>query len=349
VKLNLADEAAAREAYAAIEASVTEKAGREHFGGVSVQPMISSEGYELILGSSIDAQFGPVLLFGSGGQLVEVFQDRALALPPLNTTLARRFIEQTKIFTALKGVRGRKPVNIAALQELLVKFSRLVTEQRWIKEIDINPLLASPERLIALDARVVVYGKNTDRSELPKLAIRPYPTRYEKKIALEDGSRITVRPIRPEDEPLLVNFHHTLSERTVYMRYFHWMKLEQRTAHERLTRMCFLDYDRQMALVAERDDPASGERQIVAVGRLVKSHTVEEAELAVIVSDGFQRRGIGTAVVRQLVDFARAEKLQRITATVLFENRPMQKVFERLGFRMKQTADSESLEAELVL
>jgi acetyltransferase len=344
VKLNLADEAAVREAYAAIET-----AGHEHFGGVSVQPMISSEGYELILGSSIDAQFGPVLLFGSGGQLVEVFQDRALALPPLNTTLARRFIEQTKIFTALKGVRGRKPVNIAALQELLVKFSRLVTEQRWIKEIDINPLLASPERLIALDARVVVYGKTTDQSELPKLAIRPYPTRYEKQIALEDGSRITVRPIRPEDEPLLVNFHHTLSERTVYMRYFHWMKLEQRTAHERLTRMCFLDYDRQMALVAERDDPASGERQIVAVGRLVKSHTVEEAELAVIVSDGFQRRGIGTAVVRQLVDFARAEKLQRITATVLFENRPMQKVFERLGFRMKQTADSESLEAELIL
>ena len=349
VKLNLADEAAVREAYASIETSVSEKAGREHFGGVSVQPMISSEGYELILGSSIDAQFGPVLLFGSGGQLVEVFQDRALALPPLNTTLARRFIEQTKIFTALKGVRGRKPVNIAALQELLVKFSRLVTEQRWIKEIDINPLVASPERLIALDARVVVYGKDTDRSELPKLAIRPYPTRYEKQIALEDGSRITVRPIRPEDEPLLVNFHHTLSERTVYMRYFHWMKLEQRTAHERLTRMCFIDYDRQMAFVAERDDSTSGERQIVAVGRLVKSHTAEEAELAVIVSDGFQRRGIGTEVVRQLVDFARAEKLGRITATVLFENRPMQKVFERLGFRMKQTGDSESLEAELVL
>ena len=157
-----------------------------------------------------------------------------------------------------------------------------------------------------------------------------------------------MRPIRPEDEPLLVNFHHTLSERTVYMRYFHWMKLEQRTAHERLTRMCFLDYDRQMAFVAERADPR-GERQIVAVGRLVKSHTAEEAELAVIVSDGFQKRGIGTEVVRQLVDFARDEKLPRITATVLFENRPMQKVFERLGFRLKQTGDAESLEAELVL
>ena len=349
VKLNLADEAAVRQAYREIETSVAETAGREHFGGVSVQPMISSEGYELILGSSIDSQFGPVLLFGSGGQLVEVFQDRALALPPLNTTLARRFIEQTKIFTALKGVRGRKPVNIAALQELLVKFSRLVTEQRWIKEIDINPLLASPERLIALDARVVVYGKNTDRADLPKLAIRPYPVRYERQIDLEDGSRIWVRPIRPEDEPLLVNFHHTLSERTVYMRYFHWMKLEQRTAHERLTRMCFIDYDRQMAFVAERADATSGERQIVAVGRLVKSHTAEEAELAVIVSDGFQKRGIGSAVVRQLVEFARAEKLERITATVLFENRPMQKVFERIGFQLKQSGDSESLEAELVL
>jgi acetyltransferase len=240
-------------------------------------------------------------------------------------------------------------VNIAALQELLVKFSRLVTEQRWIKEIDINPLLASPERLIALDARVVVYGKNTDRADLPKLAIRPYPVRYERQIDLEDGSRIWVRPIRPEDEPLLVNFHHTLSERTVYMRYFHWMKLEQRTAHERLTRMCFIDYDRQMAFVAERADATSGERQIVAVGRLVKSHTAEEAELAVIVSDGFQKRGIGSAVVRQLVEFARAEKLERITATVLFENRPMQKVFERIGFQLKQSGDSESLEAELVL
>jgi len=349
VKLNLANEAAVRDAFCAIQAAVTEKAGAQHFGGVSVQPMVLAEGYELILGSSIDSQFGPVLLFGTGGQLVEVFQDRALALPPLNTTLARRFIEQTKIFRALQGVRGRKPVNLAALEELLVRFSRLVTEQRWIKEIDINPLLASPERLIALDARVVVYGKDTDRSELPRLAIRPYPSRYEKPLALGDGAEIKIRPIRPEDEPLLVDFHNTLSERSVYLRYFHWMKLEQRTEHERLTRMCFIDYDRQMAFVAERNDPINGDRQIVAVGRLVKSHMADEAELAVIVSDGFQRRGIGTGIVRQLVEFARAEKLQRLTAAMLFENRPMQKVFERLGFRIQQGADSESIEAELIL
>ena len=349
VKLNVPNEAAVREAFRSIEESVTEKAGSEHFAGVSVQPMVSAEGYELILGSAIDSQFGPVLLFGAGGQLVEVFQDRALSLPPLNTTLARRFIEQTKIFTALKGVRGRKPVNLLALQELLVKFSRLVTEQRWIKEIDINPLLASPERLLALDARVVVYPKDTDKSDLPRLAIRPYPNRYEKSLPLEDGTEIVIRPIRPEDEPLLVNFHHMLSERSVYMRYFHWMKLEQRTQHERLTRMCFIDYDRQMAFVAESHDPSTGIRQIVAVGRLVKSHTGEEAELAIIVSDRFQKRGIGTAIVGQLVDFARNEKLQRITATVLFENRPMQKVFQKLGFQLRQGADSESLEAELVL
>jgi len=349
VRLNLADEAAVREAFRAIQNSVGEKAGAQHFAGVSVQPMILAEGYELILGSSIDAQFGPVLLFGAGGQLVEVFHDRALSLPPLNTTLARRFMEQTTIFKALKGVRGRKPVQIAALQELLVRFSRLVTDQRWIREIDINPLLASPERLIALDARVVVYGKDTDVSELPRLAIRPYPIRYEKKIALGDGSEIDIRPIRPEDEPLLVNFHHTLSERSVYLRYFHWMKLEQRTEHERLTRMCFIDYDRQMAFVAERSDPVTGERQIVAVGRLVKSHPADEAELAIIVSDKFHRRGIGTEIVRQLVDFARAEKLLRITATVLFENRAMQKVFEKLGFRLEQSDDREALEAVLDL
>ena len=123
--------------------------------------MIPTGGYELILGSAIDAQFGPVLLFGSGGQLVEVYQDRALGLPPLNTTLARRLMERTKIFTALGGVRGRKPVDLAALERLLVRFSYLVAEQRWIKEIDINPLFASAERLIALDARVVLQPPET--------------------------------------------------------------------------------------------------------------------------------------------------------------------------------------------
>jgi acetyltransferase len=349
VKLNLANAAAVREAFRAIEASVSEKVGAQHFAGVTVQPMVLVDGYELIIGSSIDAQFGPVLLFGAGGQLVEVFRDRSLSLPPLNTTLARRFMEQTTIFKALQGVRGRKPVNMAELEQLMVRFSRLVAEQRWIKEIDINPLLASPDRLIALDARVVLHAPGVTESQLPRLAIRPYPIQYIRPMTLPDSTEIIIRPIRPEDEPLLVNFHHTLSERSVYLRYFHWMKLEQRTDHDRLTRMCFIDYDRQMAFVAEWQNPATGSREIVGVSRLVKSHITNEGEAAVIVNDPFQHRGLGTALVRQLVDFARDEHLERITATVLFENRPMQKVFQRLGFQLRNAPDNESLEAELEL
>ena len=349
VKLNLASAAAVRDAFRAIEVSVGEKVGAHHFAGVTVQPMVLVDGYELIIGSSVDSQFGPVLLFGAGGQLVEVFRDRALSLPPLNTTLARRFMEQAKIFKALQGVRGRKPVNIAELEQLMVRFSRLVAEQRWIKEIDINPLLASPERLIALDARVVLHDKTVAESQLPRLAIRPYPIQYIKPFTLPDGTEVTIRPIRPEDEPLVVNFHHTLSERSVYLRYFHWMKLEQRTDHDRLTRMCFIDYDRQMALVAEWRNPQTGSRDIVGISRLVRSHIANEGEAAVIVSDHFQHRGLGTALVRQLVDFGRDEHLDRITATVLFENRPMQKVFQRLGFQLHNAPDNESLEAELVL
>ncbi len=177
VQLNLADaDAVRRGASGRSSESVRDRAGPGHFDGVSVQPMAKLDGYELIVGSSLDPQFGPVLLFGTGGQLVEVFRDRALGLPPLNTTLARRMMEQTRIFTALKGVRGRPPVDLAALEQLLVRFSDLVVEQRWIKEIDINPLLASPDRLLALDARVIVHGPGVKESELPRPAIRPYPT-----------------------------------------------------------------------------------------------------------------------------------------------------------------------------
>src|SRR5262249_37949517 len=154
------------------------RAGAEHFCGVTVQAMVQLDGYELIIGSSLDPQFGPVLLFGAGGQLVEVFRDRALALPPLTATLARRMMEQTRIYKALQGVRGRTPVDLAALEQILVRFSQLVLEQRWIREMDVNPLLAAPEQLIALDARVVLHDPDVIEELLPKPAIRPYPTQY---------------------------------------------------------------------------------------------------------------------------------------------------------------------------
>jgi acetyltransferase len=201
VRLNLRDAAEVQDSWRSILASVRDKAGAGHFLGVTVQPMLRLDGYEVILGSSVDAQFGPVLLFGSGGQLVEVYKDRALALPPLNSTLARRMMEQTRIFAAFRGVRGRPPVDLAALDQLLVRFSRLVVEQRWIREIDINPLLVSAERIVALDARVILYAADVREQDLPKLAIRPYPAQYVWTFAMEDSAAVTLRPIRPEDEP----------------------------------------------------------------------------------------------------------------------------------------------------
>ena len=159
VQLNLGDGEAVRRAFESIQTSFAAHAAGEDFQGVTVQPMVKlRDAYELIIGASLDAEFGPVLLFGAGGQLAEAFADRALALPPLNTTLARRLMEQTRIYKALQGVRGRRPVDISALEALLVRFSALVAEQRWIREIDINPLLASPDGLIALDARVVLHS-----------------------------------------------------------------------------------------------------------------------------------------------------------------------------------------------
>jgi len=278
-----------------------------------------------------------VLLFGTGGQLVEVFQDRALGLPPLTTTLARRMMEQTRIFKALQGVRGRAPVDLQYLDQILVRFSQLVAEQRWIKELDINPLLASAERLVALDARVVLYDVNTREEELPRLAIRPYPTQYVSPWTLKDGTPVTIRPIRPEDEPLMVAFHSTLSERSVYMRYFSPLQLSQRIAHERLTRICFVDYDRQNALVVERTDPETGERQILGVGRLMKLHGTNEAEYAMLISDQWQGKGIGTELLRRLIEVGRDEGLSRITAEILPDNRAMQKISQQFGFKLERS------------
>ena len=334
VQLNLRDADAVRAAFRAIESAVCERVGAKHFQGVSVQPMIKLNGYELIIGSSLDAQFGPVLLFGTGGQLVEVFKDRSLALPPLNTTLARRMMEHTKIYTALRGVRGRRSVDIAALEQLMVRFSQLVVEQKWIKEVDINPLLASPDRLLALDARVIVHGLDVRACDLPRPAIRPYPSQYITTWTDEDGTQVVLRPIRPEDEPLLVKFHGTLSERSVSLRYFHAMKLTARVAHERLTRICFIDYDREMALVADRKNPETGEHEIRGVGRLSKIRGTDDAECALVVSDPYQGLGLGTELLSRLLQVGRNENINRIFGDILPENIEMQRICEKLHFEM---------------
>jgi acetyltransferase len=337
VQLNLADAEAVRKAYASIKASVAEKAGAEHFLGVTVQPMAKIDGYELILGSSIDPQFGPVLLFGLGGQLVEVFKDRALGLPPLTTTRARRMMERTKIYTALKGVRGRDPVDLAGLERLLVRFADLITEQRWIKELDINPLIASPEKLLALDARVVLYDKDTKEEELPKLAIRPYPIQYVGTWTAKDRTKVTIRPIMPEDEALLVKFHQVLSDRTVYMRYLQPMMLQERVVHERLARICHCDYDREIALVAESGE--GEDQQILGVVRLSKLHGANEARLSILIGDPFQGIGLGGELIRRAVEIAREEKLSRLSSILTVDNHVMQHIFEKLGFKIQPSED----------
>jgi acetyltransferase len=350
VQLNLGSSEAVERAFHAIETAVADKVGVEHFQGVTVQPMIKlKDAYELIIGASLDSQFGPVLLFGSGGQLVEVFKDRSLALPPLNSTLARRMMEQTKIYKALKGVRGRRPVDLAALETLMVRFSALVAEQRWIKEIDINPLLASPDGLIALDARVVVHGPEVEKDQIPKTAIRAYPTKYVAPWTMKDGSAVTIRPIRAEDEPAIVRFHETLSERSVYLRYFHLMNLEQRTTHERLTRICFIDYDREMALVAERRNPETGESEILAVSRLMKIHGTRDGEVAVLVSDKWQGKGLGKELLARSLIVGAGEKLSRVIADILPDNRDVMRICEKLGFTLKHSLDDEVVKAEFKL
>jgi len=349
VRLDLPDADAVREAYSGIEANVSEQYDASDFEGVSVQPMIERSGYELILGSSIDPQFGPVLLFGLGGTLVEVFKDSALGLPPLTATLARRMMERTKIYDALKGVRGQESVDMAALEQLLVRFSELVVEQPAIAELDINPLLASPERLMALDARVILHPGEVADEDLPRTAIRPYPRKYVRSWKTETGIDFVIRPIRPEDESLIVDFHGRLSNETVYQRYFTKLGYEQRVAHERLVRVCFTDYDREIALVAERLDPETDKLHIASIARLIRLPNSHTAELSLIVSDDYQGHGLGTEMLRQLIEVGRQEGLDTMVAEVMVANSGMVRICQELGFTITPEDDGDTLNAELHL
>lgn len=329
VKLNLQSESAVEKAYHEIYESVKRLVGEEHFQGVTVQPMIKPEGYELILGSTIDEQFGPILLFGSGGQLVEVYKDRSLALPPLTTTFARHMMERTKIYEALKGVRGRKGVDLGLLEEILVRFSNLIIEQPWIKECDINPLLCGPDQIIALDGRVILHDAKTKKEDLPSPAIRPYPTQYIESWHLKDSSPVTIRPIRPEDERSMIRFHKDLSQEAVRLRYLKALHYEERVAHNRLLRICFNDYDREIALLIEKD------QEILGIIRMTKIPGGRDATFALIVKDRLQNQGIGSKLMEKMLEIAHKEQIERIVAYILPENFQMQKLCKHFGFSLK--------------
>ncbi|MGR3277890.1 bifunctional acetate--CoA ligase family protein/GNAT family N-acetyltransferase [Acaryochloris marina NIES-2412] len=336
VHLNLPNAAAVQRAFASIQQNM-QPYGEHAFLGVTVQPMLDRDGYELILGSSPDSQFGPVILFGLGGQLVEVFQDQALGLPPLNSTLARRLMEQTKIYQALQGVRGHQSVDLAQLEQILVKFSHLIVEYPQIKEIDINPLLVSERQIVALDARIILYPQ-VEKQPI-RTAIRPYPSQYVHQWTMRNSWPVTIRPIRPEDEPLIAQFHQNLSEESVYFRYFHLIKLQTRVAHDRLTRICFVDYDCEIALVAEYIDSQNQAPQILGVARLSRLHGTQTAEFGMLVQDPYQGQGLGTELLASLIEVGKAEGLAAIKADILLENRAMQHLCEKLGFQLSRQID----------
>jgi acetyltransferase len=322
VQLNLTEAKAVRNAFAIIKAN----AGQA-FQGVSVQAMVRAQGYELIIGSSLDPQFGPVILFGAGGTLVEVFKDRALGLPPLNRTLARRLMERTTIYQALQGVRGQKAVNLEALETLLTRFSQLLVDFPEIQEIDLNPVLATPERSVALDARLLLCSVERPAEQCPRLAIHPYPNQYSAPFRLRDGREVLVRPIRPEDEPLILALHASLSEHTIRMRFFGMVKTLSR---ESLIRLCHLDYDREMALAAVLRE--EGELRLLGVSRYYLQPETKTAEFALVVRDAYQRQGLGRHLLQRLIDIARERGVRRLVGQVLAENTPMLHLMHSLGF-----------------
>ncbi|TAM91238.1 GNAT family N-acetyltransferase [bacterium] len=330
VRLNVATAESVRIAYR----EIAEQTG-EAFEGVSVQPMVTSRGYEVMLGSSVDAQFGPAIAFALGGSLVEVVADRAIALPPLTTTLARRMMERTRIYQAMVRENGAETFDFAQLEELVVRFAQLVVDRPRIKEIDVNPLLVSGGGALALDARIVLHDHAIADEDLPRPVIRAFPERYVWTWPLQNGERLRIRPIRPEDEPAMRAFQRTLSETSVYLRYGGIQTLDERVAHEQLSRMCFIDYDREMTLVAERTNPAAGESTVVGVGTLVRLRDEDGAEFAVLVSDGYQHRGLGSELLSRLTEIAREERWGAVIGYIMQENLVMQDVCRRLGFSVR--------------
>jgi len=344
VHLNLADEKAVRTAFATIESNLNRLGKANAFEGVSVQAMIRERGYELIIGSSVDRQFGPVILFGSGGILVEVFKDRALGLPPLNRTLARRLMERTKIYEALRGIRGQKGVNLEALETLLVRFSQLLVDFPDIQEVDLNPVLATPERVLALDARLLLCPADLPTELRPRLAIHPYPNQYIAPFRLRDGREVMIRPIRPEDEPLILALHASHSEHTLRMRFFGLVKTLSR---DNLIRLCHLDYDREMALTAVLTQ--EGEARLLGVARYYLHPESGVAEFAVVVNDAYQRQGLGRHLMQRLIDIAQEHGVRRLVGQVLIENTPMLCLLHSLGFAPPVPIDNQVVRMELNL
>jgi acetyltransferase len=327
VRLNLRGPAEVEAAAASILQSVASHAPRARIEGFSVEPMIVRPGAtELIVGLIDDGVFGPVVLFGHGGTAVEILSDRALGLPPLNTVLARDMIGRTRVARLLAGYRDVPAADMAAIERVLIRLADLAVDLPELAELDINPLLADADGVLALDARVVVRvaTTNTDRG----LAIKPYPADLEHELALKDGQRLRVRPIRPEDEPALVEMTRRSTPEDMRLRFFDAMRS---IPHRLAARLSQIDYDREMALVAI--DPAKDERgdEIVGVVRLICDPDIIQGEFAAMVRSDMKGRSLGYALMQEMLAWARQRGLVRVVGEVLPENKTMLKMARELG------------------
>lgn len=347
VALNVEDEEMVRGAYGRIINAVNAKRPEARINGITVQPYVDGrDGVELILGIKKDPVFGTVMMAGMGGVGVELFGDRSLGLPPLNERLARRMLESLKVWPLLNGYRGRPQVAVDKLIATLIRLSYLAADYPEIAELDINPLLVTPRNVTALDARIALDGKSLHSAgeQYAHLALRPYPAHYISQAKLRDGTDLTLRPIKPEDEPLWLELLGSCSKESLYLRFrslFHW------DSHEVATRYCYIDYDREIAFVAEVIE--NGSRKLVGIGRLIADPDHEEVEYAVLVADAWQKREIGAILTDRCIEIARRWNLKRVVATTTTNNRPMISVFQKRGFTVNFDTGDEMVEVELEL
>jgi acetyltransferase len=304
--------------------------------GVTVQPMVEKKGHEVIIGGKTDPVFGPVIIFGMGGVGVELFKDVSIGLPPLNTTLIHRMMGETKVYRLLKGYRGSAAVDLKRLDETILLFSQLLTDFPQIKEIDINPLLISDKDAQILDARIVVdkekVCKKFERHE--HMVISPYPKKYEILWLLKNGQEVLLRPIKPEDEPLWIDWFQSLSEESIRYRFFQMLK---DTPHEVRVRYCNVDYDREVALVAEMVE--NGKRKILGVSRLSVEPDGKHGEMAFIVSDYWQGLGLGTKLVDYSLDIAKDKGVESVYAIMLQDNYRAISLTKKMGFAIEYLSD----------
>lgn len=297
--------------------------------GVTVQPMIQPTDLELILGAKKDRDFGPVILFGMGGVFTEVLKDQAIALPPLNRLLAKRLMEKTRVYRLLQGYRNIPPANLERLEELLIRLAQLVTDFSEIQELDLNPLVVTANGFSAIDARILLSVSATPAPL--HLVISPYPDQYEEHTTTNLGIDIFIRPIRPEDAPLLVELFESLSPRSVYLRFFTPLK---HLPHSMLARFTQIDYDRHIALVAISESQA--DEKMLGVARIILGRNLREAEFSVVVSDPWQGKGIGAALLQRCLRIAKERGIQKVMGTVLAENTQMLALGRKLGFKIKK-------------